>query len=575
MLYFYKEIEMKRILFALSAAALLTVSACGNGAGNSGMTAEPAPGESGIVGDIAPGGGGTTADLTPGISDGAGKNDKDGENSMDNEKFKTLFEGLKLSKAYKNPKEANPIMVQYYGADPCAMVYKDRVYIYMTADSYEYDATGNIKENGYGTIKSIRIVSTDDLVNYTDHGSVNVAGTNGACKWARNSWAPTAAWKNIDGVDRFFLYFADSGNGIGVLTADSPTGPFTDVIGHALVNRSVENCANIPWLFDPAVLVDDDGTGYLYFGGGVPEGQAAHPSSARCVRLGADMMSLDSVPQTIDPPYLFEDSGIHKFNGKYYYSYCTNFSVDEAGAAEYGFQNGEISVMVSDSPLGPFTFSERVLRNPGAAFGLGGNNHHSIFCFKDKWYITYHTRLLEKNMGIEKGYRCSHVNGFEMGADGKIGLIKMDAVGPEQVKQVDARTEQNAACGAILAGLLTTGADTSSKAYGCGTMALSAIDPGDYLKVRGVDFGSVSPRKLVMKIGKTEALGKDCVIKACVGLAFSDAIAYVPVGEALADAAFGEFVTVSADIIGDVTGVDDLFFVFAGSGYEVLSWRFE
>ncbi|MBR6360078.1 MAG: family 43 glycosylhydrolase, partial [Lachnospiraceae bacterium] len=382
---------MKRILFALSAAALLTLSACGSGAGGSGGS----PGKGTTPGisqntDTDDRNGqdnseGPNGPVTTGQGSNNGKNDKDGGNSMDNAQFKALFEGLKLSQAYKGYKEANPIMVQTYGADPCAMVYKDRVYIYMTADTYEYDADGNIKDNGYGLIKSIRVVSTDDFVNYTDHGSINVAGPNGACKWAHNSWAPTAAWKNIDGVDRFFLYFADSGNGIGVLTSDSPAGPFTDEIGHALVNRSVENCANITWLFDPAVLVDDDGTGYLYFGGGVPQGQAPHPQTARCVRLGKDMMSLDCTPITIDPPYLFEDSGIHKYNGKYYYSYCTNWNVDEAGTAEYGFANGEIAVMVSDSPLGPFTYQERVLRNPGTVCGLYGNNHHSIFAFKDKW----------------------------------------------------------------------------------------------------------------------------------------------------------------------------------------------
>ena len=82
------------------------------------------------------------------------------------------------------------------------------------------------------------VYSTDDLVNWTDHGSVHAAGKQGAAPWANNSWAPAAPWKMIDGKPKFFLYFANSGGGIGVLTADSPTGPFTDPIGGPLVSRN-------------------------------------------------------------------------------------------------------------------------------------------------------------------------------------------------------------------------------------------------------------------------------------------------------------------------------------------------
>lgn len=57
------------------------------------------------------------------------------------------------------------------------------------------------------------------------------------------------------------------------MTSDSPTGPFEDPLGEALINNHTPNCADVIWIFDPAVLVDDDGRAYLYFGGGVPEGR--------------------------------------------------------------------------------------------------------------------------------------------------------------------------------------------------------------------------------------------------------------------------------------------------------------
>lgn len=72
--------------------------------------------------------------------------------------------------------------------------------------------------------------------------------------------------KKINGKDKFFLYFANSGGGIGVLTADSPIGPWTDPIGKPLVTPSTPGMSGVVWLFDPAVFVDDDGTGYMYAG---------------------------------------------------------------------------------------------------------------------------------------------------------------------------------------------------------------------------------------------------------------------------------------------------------------------
>ena len=236
--------------------------------------------------------------------------------------FEAIFKDVKLSKTYKGFMNNNPIIEQHYGADPFALVYDDTVYFYMTADAYEYDEKGEIKENSYSKIRSLYVVSTKDMINFTDHGEITIAGAGGATKWAHNSWAPAAAWKMVDGKPKFFLYFADNGGGIGVVCADSPVGPFRDELGHGLIRRDMENCGNVEWLFDPAVLVDDDGKAYIYFGGGVPRGEdgqpkAAHPYTARCAQLGDDMMSLVDVPVSIDAPYLFEDSGIHKYGDTY------------------------------------------------------------------------------------------------------------------------------------------------------------------------------------------------------------------------------------------------------------------
>ena len=486
--------------------------------------------------------------------------------------YAELFKNIKISKSYKGTLNNNPIIEQHYGADPFALVYDDTVYFYMTADAYEYDAAGEIKENSYSQIRSIYVVSTKDMINFTDHGEIMIAGPNGAAKWAHNSWAPAAAWKMIDGKPKFFLYFADNGGGIGVVTSDSPVGPFTDELGHGLIRRDMENCGNVEWLFDPAVLVDDDGKAYIYFGGGVPRGEdgqpkAAHPMTARCAQLGDDMMSLVGVPEVIDAPFLFEDSGIHKYNDTYYYSYCSNFSVTAEGTAEYGFENGEIIIMESKNPLGPFTLKERVLKNPGFYYGLGGNNHHAIFKFKDQWYITYHTRILEKEKGILHGYRSTSIEEFTMQEDGTIGNIIMTKNSRSQVGTLNPYETVNAATFAAMGGVDTAPADEISQKYGCGNMLLTAIDTGDFVKIQGADFGSNGAKKVRFTV-KTN--GNDGAVRITTKTAFGEVAGYVGIKPD------GNDVTVcEAELDIPVTGVQDIFFTFSGEGYEIIDWIFE
>ena len=490
------------------------------------------------------------------------------EGTKDSADYDALFEKITLTESYKGLDDTNPLMTQRFGADPYAMVYGDRVYFYMTADAFEYDgAAGKLGENTYSRIRSINVISTSDMINFTDHGSIRVAGKDGAAVWARNSWAPAAAWKEIDGKPRFFLYFADAGGGIGVLVSDSPTGPFTDPLGEGLITRQTPNCADVLWLFDPAVLVDDDGKAYLYFGGGVPEGRAADPGTARVVQLGDDMISLAGDPVRIDAPYVFEDSGIHKVGGKYYYTYCSNWQVDPEGTARYGFVNGEIVSMESDSPMGPFTLKETILENPGRYFGLYGNNHHCVFSFRDNWYITYHTRVLEQAMGVELGYRCTHVDEFTMGEDGTIGKIPQTLQGRRQLSYVDPYTQNRAANFAVMGGIACVASDDGAKQYGSGNMALGEIDTGDFVVVKGVDFGEEAPVKWSASVRNPK--GEEGVIRICADGPDGTVLGYLPVTDPAE-----EFTEYTVFLERAVTGVHDLCLVFSGEGYELESWQF-
>lgn len=537
-------------------------------------------------------------------NDNSGENGENemGSNDLSTEKKLIIPEIENYADNLKKRGDTNPIMTQDFGADPYVLVYDGVIYIYMTADTVEYDSDGAVIENTYGNIRSIHVVSTTDMKNFTDCGEIPVAGKDGIATWANNSWAPAAAYKNIDGQDKFFLYFADNGGGIGVLCADSPTGPFTDPLGHGLITRQVATCDSVPWLFDPAVLVDDDGEAYIYFGGGVPEGQAEHPLSARVCKLGEDMISLDGEPVVIDAPYMFEDSGIHRCGDKYYYSYCTNWSVDSEGTSKYGITNGQIAYMVSDNPMGPFEFAGKILENPGKLCGLSSNNHHAIFSFGDDWYIVYHSRLLEKNMGIDGGYRATFINEVKYNEDGSIKLITQSTEGPEQLKYADPYTENSAVCVTKMGG--TDAVPICNEiSYGEGNMALGEIDTGDFIEVTGVDFGEKNSDgegseglKLSVTVRFAEDVSKgdentdnlntdknsnnDTVRAGAIYLRLdylnSDNLAEIIV----ADKNDGDdFVTYTVQIDAEkaeaFAGIHYVYFVFAGEGFEIKSWKFE
>ncbi len=467
--------------------------------------------------------------------------------SVDVAAMNSLFSGITPGTSIKKDKEFNPLYTQRFGADPGVMEYNGRVYVYMTNDIFEYK-NGELVDNSYGLINQINCISSDDMVNWTDHGIINVAGANGAAKWASNSWAPCAAHKTINGKEKFFLYFCNGGNGVSVLTADSPTGPWSDPLGHGLITRSTPNCANVTWLFDPAVFVDDDGTGYLYFGGGVPTGKDADPGTARVVKLGADMISLAGEPQTINPPYLFEDSGINKIGNKYYYTYCSNWNTS---GNSYGLTSGAIEYMVADSPMGPFTYGGELFRNQGVFFGYYGNNHHSIVELNNKLYLFYHSRPVAGSMGIDFNYRSPQVNEISMNGE-KISSVTGTMTAVPQLKKLSPYQKVQAETMSHQAGI---------NASGLGDTVVTEIEKGDWTRVTGVNFSNGCKSLTVRASSKSGA-----AIKVCTGSAKGDAVAYVEVPA-------GGMSEITVPVISSLSGEKDLYFVFSGQ-LEFDWWSF-
>jgi len=513
-----------------------------------------------------------------------------------------LFRGMTLATSLKNYNDGNPLMTQAFHADPYAISYGDRVYVYGSDDTPRMSG-GNIQPNNYSGILNVALVSSGDLVNWTHHPLIRAAGRSGAASWSGLSWAPAVAYKQIGGQTKFFLYIANGTNGIGVLTSDSPTGPFTDPLGRALINRQTPGVNNVPgvpdvkWLFDPDVLIDDNGKAYIYFGGGIPsedlpnhetllsnfQSDEPMPGTFRVAELGPDMTSI--VSGSVKPfpaPFLFEAASINKISGVYYFTYCSNFQVGRFAGRPQDFPDatkmdgGAIVYMTSDKPTEGFTLPSgsgkpaTVLRAPREMFSgtALGNNHQSIVGFKGNWYIVYHSLLLRNYMnhpstanGFE-GYRSTHIDQVTINAASKtITRVNGSKTGAPQVGRFDPYQKVNAATMAVMAGISTVEYQPAS---GARAMKVSDINSGDWLALRGVDFGRNGANKFTCRVTPPSS-GIGAIQIRAGGLNGT------PVGYVRIEPGRSEY---TVNLLQTVTNVQDIVFVFYGTGWDFEEWQF-
>jgi hypothetical protein len=285
---------------------------------------------------------------------------------------------------------AKPLVSHIYTADPSAHVFNGKIYIYPSHDIES--GTAEDDEGGHFDMKDYHILSMDAIGGkVTDHG---VALDIKDIPWAgRQLWAPDAAYAN----NTYYLYFPVKDKSdvfrIGVATSKKPEGPFVPEKQPIAGSYSI----------DPAVFRDDDGSFYMYFGGiwggqlqrwdnnkYNPAGQLRTSDEQavlpRVAKLAKDMKTFAGEVKEIrlidengntftekqNDKRFFEASWVHKYNGKYYFSYSTG-------------DTHNICYAIGDSPYGPFTYKGILLKPV-----KGWTNHHSIVNFNGKWYLFYH-----------------------------------------------------------------------------------------------------------------------------------------------------------------------------------------
>lgn len=289
---------------------------------------------------------------------------------------------------------SQPLVTHIYTADPSAHVFNGKIYIY---PSHDIDAGIPFNDNGdHFGMEDYHVLSMDSPDSPAVDGGVALHVKDVA--WAqRQMWAPDAATK--DG--KYYLYFpAKRPDGIfqiGVAVGDQPTGPFVPEPEAIAGSYSI----------DPAVFADDDGAYYMYFGGiwggqlqkyrgNIYGEENEEPTgnqpalNPRVAKLTADMKQFAEAPREIlivddeGRPLLagdndrrfFEASWVHKYQGKYYFSYSTG----DTHLLCYG---------IGDNPYGPFVYQGQIMTPV-----IGWTTHHSICEFEGKWYLFYHDSSL-------------------------------------------------------------------------------------------------------------------------------------------------------------------------------------
>ncbi|WP_343532820.1 glycoside hydrolase family 43 protein [Pedobacter sp.] len=325
--------------------------------------------------------------------------------------------------AMKKTYLSEPLVSEIYTADPSAHIFNGKIYIYPS-----HDIEAGVKENDNGDhfdMRDYHVLSMDSI-----GGKVTVHEVALSVKdipWAgRQLWAPDAAYK--DGT--YYLYFPVKDKNdvfrIGVATSEKPEGPF----------KAAAKPIDGSYSIDPAVFTDTDGNSYMYFGGiwggqlqrwkdgkydangsKTDTGKENEPAlTAKVAKLGKDMASFDGKVKDVvildkdGKPLLtkdhdrrfFEGAWMHKYNGKYYFTYSTGDTHFLASA-------------VADSPWGPFVY-QGTFMTPVE----GWTTHHSIVEIKGKWYLFYHDTQLSGKTHL----RNIKVTELTHNTDGTIALIE-------------------------------------------------------------------------------------------------------------------------------------------------------
>ena len=344
------------------------------------------------------------------------------------------------------------------------------------------------------------------------------------------------------------MYCPLQGRGIGVLVADNPFGPFTDPIGKPLIGGQYDS-------IDPTVFVDDDGQAYLYWG------------NPRCwyVKLNKDMISYDT---TIgDHGLVVQDMTVEAF-GKRSKKDDKRATTYEEGPWLYKrhglyylfFAGGPIAEHLGYStgkkPEGPWKYGG-VVMDPQSAFTI----HPGVVDYKGKTYLFYHNADLPGGGGF---HRSVCVDEMKFKPDGSVKKVTATKEGAPQVGHLDPYET-------VQAETICWESGVETEKCSEGGMDVCDIDNGDYIKVKGVDFGSSGASMFGARVASDGKGGK-------IELRL-DSLSGKLIGTCTVSRTGGaqKWKNASCKVEG-ATGVHDLYLKFTGGDGDLFSinwWKFK
>jgi hypothetical protein len=276
----------------------------------------------------------------------------------------------------------NPLIYQQFTADPTARVFEGKIYVY---PSHDINEPGKGRSGSWFVMEDYHVYSSENLIDWTDHGVIlDQTKVPWLGRKSFDMWAPDCVFKN----GKYYFYYPTGGR-IGVAIADKPYGPFTPEPNAITGVRGI----------DPGVLIDDDGSAYIFWSG------------IQMAKLKPNMVELDSQPQRVQN--LPSDGGIiegpfpFKRNGIYYITYPHSVK----GGTE------RLEYSTASSPLGPYEWKGIIMDQSASGCWT---NHHSILEYKGQWYLFYHDKDLSP--GFDKN-RSIHADYLSFNEDGTIQKV--------------------------------------------------------------------------------------------------------------------------------------------------------
>ena len=426
-----------------------------------------------------------------------------------------------------NSTAQNPFVQTWCTSDPAPMVHNGRMYVY----------TGHDEDNAdFFWMQEWRVYSTDDMVNWLDHGSPLALESF--------SWADDRAWASqcVERDGKFYWYICahskiSKGMAIGVAVSDTPTGPFRDAIGKPLFeNGSWDH-------IDPTVLIDDDGQAWLMWG------------NPQCyyLKLNRDMISysgelglLDMTEEAFGGPIMskrekgkkYKDSYVEgpwltKRNGTYQLLYAAG------GVPEH------IAYSTASSPTGPWKYAGEIMPlSDTKSF----TNHCGVADYKGHSYFFYHTGKLPNGGGFG---RSVAVEEFKYNADGSFPTILPTDEGVKPIGKFDPYRKVEAETMAFSKGVKTEQNDQVG-------VYVTDIHNGDYIKLQNVHFCNKIPRTFTARVASGLRGGQIEIRIDSVGGKLLGTVNVPGTG------GWEQWQTITTDLTAIASGHHDMYFVFKG-----------